>query len=104
MSLIEMAQAFPDMNITIKAADLLAAFETTARKILQDAEQQHRRHERSAGCKLIEAEKVRQGLKVSTTTLWRWKRQGYLVPVKFGGKAYYRQEDIDDILQAHEEK
>lgn len=40
-------------------------------------------------------------LRISKPTLWRWEKQGYLVPVKIGGKKYYRKSDVDALLQEH---
>lgn len=40
-------------------------------------------------------------LRVSKPTLWRWEKQGFLVPVKIGGKKYYRKSDVDTLLKAH---
>ena len=36
-------------------------------------------------------------LKVSRPTLERWKNSKYLVPVKIGGKCFYRKQDIDSL-------
>lgn len=38
-------------------------------------------------------------LKITKTTLWRWEKAGYLMPVKVAGKKYYKKSDIDRILQ-----
>lgn len=37
-------------------------------------------------------------LNVTTSTLWRWANDGYLVPVKIGSKVLYRATDIDRML------
>lgn len=37
-------------------------------------------------------------LKVNASTLWRWAKSGYLVPISIGGKRVYRSSDIDAIL------
>lgn len=41
---------------------------------------------------------VSEMLNVDTTTLWRWKNKGYLVPIEVGGKRRYRMSDIKKIL------
>ena len=38
-------------------------------------------------------------LDVDLSTLWRWAKQGYLVPLELGGKRRYRKSDIDKILK-----
>ena len=44
-------------------------------------------------------EKVAQILDVNKSTLWRWKRSGYLVPIEVGGKRRYRMSDVSKILE-----
>lgn len=36
---------------------------------------------------------------VSKNTLWRWDKNNYLIPVKFGRKSFYKRSDIDKILE-----
>lgn len=44
------------------------------------------------------AKQVAGILNVDLTTLWRWKKRGYLVPIEVGGKRRYRMSDIKKIL------
>ncbi len=37
-------------------------------------------------------------LNVDPSTLWRWEKQKYLLPVRIGGKVYYRKSDIDNLI------
>ena len=37
-------------------------------------------------------------LGVTSATLWRWAKNGYLVPIKVGRKNVYLKSDIDRIL------
>lgn len=46
----------------------------------------------------ISPREAAKALGVSLTTLWRWHREGYLVPVKVGKKTLYRKSDIDKLL------
>ncbi len=43
-------------------------------------------------------EEVSNYYHVSKVSLWRWAKNGILVPVKVGRKTYYRQSDIDKIF------
>lgn len=43
---------------------------------------------------LLTKKDVLTGFNVSHTTLWKWERNGYLVPVRIGRRVYYRREDI----------
>lgn len=40
-------------------------------------------------------------LSISKPTLWRWEKQGFLMPIKVAGKKYYRKSDVDALLQSH---
>ena len=46
----------------------------------------------------VSTREAAKALDVSLTTLWRWHREGYLVPVKVGKKSLYRKSDIDKLL------
>lgn len=39
------------------------------------------------------------GFNVSHTTLWKWQRSGYLVPVKVGKRVYYKRSDIEQLTK-----
>lgn len=43
-------------------------------------------------------------LSVSLNTLWRWAKDGYLVPRKVGTKVMYLKSDIDNLIQRGYEK
>lgn len=43
-------------------------------------------------------EQVCSILNVDQSTLWRWAKRGYLVPVEIGGKRRYKMSDVKAIL------
>lgn len=47
---------------------------------------------------LLTPEEAAELLKVSSVTLWRWDKSGYLTPVYVGGKKRYRNSDISKIM------
>ena len=47
---------------------------------------------------LLTPEETAELLKVSSVTLWRWDKSGYLTPVYVGGKKRYRNSDISKIM------
>ena len=47
---------------------------------------------------LLTKKEAMDKLHVSSTTLWQWARDEYLMPVKVGRKIYYRLEDINNLL------
>lgn len=56
--------------------------------------------EPAPGHGLMTGKEVRGILSVSPTTLWKWSRQGYLNPVKIGGRTYYDRADIEKLREA----
>ncbi len=48
----------------------------------------------------ISPTEVEKTLGVTSATLWRWGKSGYLVPIKVGRKNVYLKSDIDRILQS----
>lgn len=49
--------------------------------------------------KYLTPDKVADIACVSKNTLWRWEKEGYLIPIKFGRKSFYKQSDINKILE-----
>lgn len=41
---------------------------------------------------------VSEILNVDVSTLWRWKKRGYLVPVEIGGKRRYKMSEVKALL------
>lgn len=48
---------------------------------------------------LIPKTEVLKGFEISHTTLWKWQKCGYLVPVKIGKRVYYKRDDIENLTQ-----
>ena len=54
---------------------------------------------------IVESERIsstdaEKSLGVTSATLWRWAKTGYLVPIKVGRKNVYLKSDIDRILHS----
>lgn len=49
---------------------------------------------------LLTSEEVCKKLHVSPSTLWRWGKVGYLMPLMIGGKNLYRKSDLDNLQNA----
>ena len=45
------------------------------------------------------AREVEMTYHISDTTLWRWGKSGYLVPVKVGGINRYRKTDVEQVMK-----
>lgn len=48
---------------------------------------------------LLTPDQAADTLQISKVTLWRWEKQGYLVPVSIGGKKRYKSRDIQRIIE-----
>ena len=44
-------------------------------------------------------DEVAKMLGVSTNTLWRWNKSGYLCHVKCGRKSFYKKSDVESLMQ-----
>ncbi|MFQ9316790.1 helix-turn-helix domain-containing protein [Dysgonomonas mossii] len=45
------------------------------------------------------ARQVSEIFGVDLSTLWRWEKKGYLVPVNVGGKRRYKMSEVKQILE-----
>lgn len=48
---------------------------------------------------LLSPEEVASKMKIAKVTLWRWEKQGYLIPSRLGRKVYYKESDIKRIME-----
>ena len=98
VNIIELARQCPEVTISVKASDLVEMGKTLKDELLQDLrdvlpEATHREED-----SFLTREETMKKLGVSSTTLWRWKNCGYLVPVQLGAMDRYRISDINAIL------
>lgn len=50
------------------------------------------------GERYLSIKQVCEMLDIDPSSLWRWRKRGYLVPVEVGGKRRYKMSDIRRIL------
>ena len=95
-TLIDAARQCPGMVVSIKVGDLMEANAL----LLANAQAQLEQQIADANAEsYLSKEKVCQMLDVSTTTLWRWEKAGYLVPLVFGGQKRYKKSDVQRIIE-----
>ena len=93
--LLDLVESHPDVIVSIRVADLMQANEELIRRTKQELEQLIT----DANTKTYpSAKKVAEMLDVDKSTLWRWAKIGYLVPINVGGKRRYRMSDVNRIL------
>jgi hypothetical protein len=95
LKLHELLTENADLNITIKAGQLIEVIDYCIRTTRRELEQQIT----DANTETYPStEHVAKMLDVDKSTLWRWAKAGYLNPVEIGGKRRYRMSDIKKIL------
>jgi DNA-binding transcriptional regulator YiaG len=95
-TLIDAAKQCPEMIVSIKVGDLVEANNL----LLEQARARLEQKIADASAETyLSKDKVCEMLDVSVTTLWRWEKVGYLVPLNFGGQKRYRKSDIEKILE-----
>lgn len=97
-SILEILQSGADVTINVKATDLKEFGRYLIDTATEETKERIRADEEDVLLNVDEVMK-RLGIK-DRTTLWRWHKKGYLVPVKAGKKLLYRLSQIDHILNS----
>lgn len=85
--------------LQVSADDLREVMKSFYQEERERTEQAIQKHRESPTLGRKETAKL---LGVSLATLWKWAKEGYLVPVKIGTKVMYKATDIDEILKTGE--
>ncbi len=100
-NLVTLAKECPGLQVTITLGDLIEAntmlIADTKKELEQLITDQNAETYPSR-------EKVMEMLDVSQSTLWRWQKAGYLVPLNVGGKRRYKMSDVKRILAGDAQK
>ena len=98
--LIQLAEQYPGLTISVSLDDLLTAGRTLRDEILdsRDSPAPVLPAPVKEEDDLLTKKEALQKLGVSVTTLWRWAQDGYLTPIKVGIQVRYRLSDINAIL------
>jgi len=95
MNLLEISKQYPDLNLTVRAGELFEmvnlCIQNTCKELTQLVTDANTETYPSS-------DKVAEILDVSKPTLWRWRKQNYLVPISVGGKIRYRMSDVKRLL------
>ncbi len=86
------------MTISVKASDLIEAGRSIKEELLQELSVNRPEDSVPEDEKLLSREETMEKFNISSATIWRWKKSGYLVPVRVGSMDRYRLSDINDIL------
>ncbi len=95
VSINEMMANGNNITVAIKLEDLMQFHREMLADVKKELEAQvvEEREERYLSIK-----QVCELLSIDASTLWRWRKRGYLVPVSIGGKRRYRLSEIKKIL------
>lgn len=91
MNIRELSNLSGNVSVSVTLADLkefVSEMIAEAAAKSQDAEE-----------KFLSVDEVCQLLNVSSNTLWRWNRSGYLISSKVGRQVLYRKSDVDNLLK-----
>lgn len=94
--IFKLADEYPNLSITIKVGELAEAIDYCVNKTRKELEQQIT----DANTETYPSpDQVAKILDVNKSTLWRWQKAGYLIPIEIGGKRRYKMSDIKKILE-----
>ena len=99
--LINLAKECPGLQVTISLSDLIEANTMLIADTKKELEQLITDEKSET---YPSREKVMEMLDVSQSTLWRWQKAGYLVPLNVGGKRRYKMSDVRRILEGDAQK
>lgn len=91
MNIRDLVSIGGNVQVVVSAADLKEFFED-----LQDERQAASVPQQQETN--LTLEEVLAILHTTKSTIWRWGKQGYLVPIRVGRRKYYKKSDIDRLL------
>lgn len=96
IDLLQLAKEAPGTIISVPVEALVDANKRLVETAISSIEQAASMKDSAT---LLTRDQVLKKLNVVPSTLWRWQKRGYLVPVRVGGENRYRSTDIDKILE-----
>lgn len=99
VNIIELATHCPDVTISVKASDMLAFGRAITEGLITSLLKAEQGTDATNDDTLLTREEAMKKLRISAATIWRWKKCGYLVPIRVGSLDRYRLSDINDILK-----
>ena len=99
IDLVALLERVPNATITVQLSDLNAF----ARRLIADTREEYEQEisDRLLAIKenYLTADTVKDVLQISETTLWRWAKAGYILPVMISGQKRYKQSDIEKMVE-----
>ena len=101
LDLIKIAKEYPGLKVEISIGDLMEANMLLIAEVKRELEQTIADEKAET---YLSREKVMKILDISSSTLWRWQRTNYIVPIMVGSKRRYRRSDVNRILGGDEDQ
>lgn len=95
-NLVELAKECPGLQVTITLGELIEANRLLIAETKRELEQEIADSKAET---YVSREKAMEILGKGSTTLWRWEKMGYLVPITVGAINRYRMSDIRRIME-----
>ena len=94
-----LAEKYPNMNVTVSLEDLMEF----GRFMIYETKREIEDKLDKANQEQFLSTKVAAGMiGVDPSTLFRWEKKGFFVPIEIGGKKKYRLSDIKKIFEKKE--
>jgi len=97
VDIITLARECPGTIVSVNAADFALAIDKSVDNAVKRITEALSKKDNAV--ELQTREFTRTILNVSNSTLWRWEKSGYLVPINVGGQSRYKTSDINEILE-----
>ena len=94
----QLLESGANVSITISANDLLTLFKEVAKDVA--AKEKAQQEAMAAGNETVTQSELCTRLIVSTATVWRWTKSGYLQPCgKIGHRPIYSMSDVNNLIK-----
>lgn len=95
MLIQEIIQSGANVSITVGTNDLLQFADHLIRSTKEELENAILTKKDDP---LVTPDEATKMLHVDHSTLWRWAKSRYLIPIEIGAKRFYKRSDIDAII------
>lgn len=95
MNIQELVEKCTNVSITVNTSDLKVFGDYLIEKTKKELEEIVINDKAET---YLTPKQVTEMLNVNATTLWRWQKRNYLVPIEFGGGRRYRMSDVKALM------
>ncbi|MFI3265278.1 MAG: helix-turn-helix domain-containing protein [Rikenellaceae bacterium] len=99
MTSINVSELSADVNITLRQSELRKFASELLERAIEQVRTEVGLHPKDV---YYTVKQVAAILSVDRTTLHRWGKLGYLMPVKFGGLVRYHKSDVEALIETRE--